>query len=148
MLATNRPEIAELLATLKRTWIAANPMYEEVEGIVAGTPSLARYDVIVQAFGEVLPDPGFLLAAAQTFKQYVDELAASADAWVPTTSDAFTALVVMVPTMGKYFGQWKESRFVAGETSTAPAFNVVSRLSDINDILETRRPAPPRGDHR
>jgi hypothetical protein len=47
----------------------------------------------------------------------------------------FTALVVMVPTMGEYFGQWKESRFVAGDNASSEAFNVVSRLSDINDIL-------------
>jgi hypothetical protein len=41
----------------------------------------------------------------------------------------------MVPTMSEYFGQWKESRFVQGEAATAEAFNVVSRLSDIRDIL-------------
>jgi hypothetical protein len=37
--------------------------------------------------------------------------------------------------MSEYFGQWKESRFVQGETSNAEAFNVVSRLSDIRDII-------------
>ena len=41
----------------------------------------------------------------------------------------------MVPTMSEYFGQWKVSRFVAGAAASSEAFNVVSRLSDIRDIL-------------
>ena len=166
-----------------------------MEGVVAGTPSLAEYDVILDAgssaaedpesavpfdlelsdgttleqpgnlfnltegalwgtpedmpqstpvdldgngtedFGEVLPDASFLLAAAEAFDRYAGELADSAEAWQPSESDAFTALVVMVPTMSEYFGQWKESRFVLGEASESQSFNVVSRLSDINDIL-------------
>jgi hypothetical protein len=42
---------------------------------------------------------------------------------------------VMVPTMSEYFGQWKTSRFVLGARASSEAFNVVSRLSDIGDIL-------------
>ena len=41
----------------------------------------------------------------------------------------------MVPTMTEYFGQWKMSRFIRGAKADGEAFNVVSRLSDINDIL-------------
>ena len=41
----------------------------------------------------------------------------------------------MVPTMSEYFGQWKVSRFVLGSKAKGDAFNVVSRLSDIGDIL-------------
>ena len=41
----------------------------------------------------------------------------------------------MVPTMSEYFGQWKVSRFVLGNRAKGNAFNVVSRLSDIGDIL-------------
>ena len=41
----------------------------------------------------------------------------------------------MVPTMSEYFGQWKESRFVAGDATSSESFNVVSRLSDIRDII-------------
>ena len=37
--------------------------------------------------------------------------------------------------MSEYFGQWKESRFVRGDAAESEAFNVVSRLSDINDII-------------
>ena len=37
------------LARAKALWIAGNPYYERVEGVVAGTPSLAVYDVILDA---------------------------------------------------------------------------------------------------
>jgi hypothetical protein len=37
--------------------------------------------------------------------------------------------------MSEYFGSWKGSRFVAGEDSTQAEFVVISRLSDIGDIL-------------
>jgi hypothetical protein len=188
-------EVAPILEELKNGWIEGNPYYEQAEGIVAGTPSLAEYDVILDAgssaaedpasavpfdlttpsgrvleqpgnlysltegmlwgtlpeyvaleaadldgsgtadFGEVLPDADVLVAAAEAFDRYTNELGAAAEAWQPSESDAFTALVVMVPTMSEYFGQWKESRFVEGDQASGAAFNVVSRLSDINDIL-------------
>jgi hypothetical protein len=192
----NADELGPLLEGMKQAWIEGNPYYEQMEGVVAGTPSLAEYDVILDAgssaaedpesavpfdlelsdgttlpqpgnlfnltegalwgtlpadlpqstpadldgngtedFGEVLPNAPLLLAAAQAFDQYSGELASSGEAWEPSESDAFTALVVMVPTMSEYFGQWKESRFVLGDSSESASFNVVSRLSDINDIL-------------
>ena len=190
-------EVGPLVDRMKELWIEGNPYYERVEGVVAGTPSLAEYDVILDAgssaaedpesavpfdltlpdgavleqpgnlfnltegtlwgtlpedlgrpstpvdldgdgeaaFGEVLPEADFLLSAAQAFDQYAGELDASSNEWQPSDSDAFTALVVMVPTMSEYFGQWKESRFVQGDAATSDSFNVVSRLSDIRDIL-------------
>ncbi len=192
----NAAEVRPLVQRLKSGWIAGNPYYERVEGVVAGTPSLAEFDVILDAgssaaedpesavpfdltlpegkvlkqpgnlfnltegalwgtlpddlpqstpvdldgngraqFGEVLPDAGLISSAAEAFDKYATDLDREARAWTPTESDAFTALVVMVPTMSEYFGQWKESRFVAGQGSDSESFNVVSRLSDINDIL-------------
>jgi hypothetical protein len=182
------------LARAKALWVEGNPYYERVEGVVAGTPSLAVYDVILDAgssakedpasavpfdlrlpngtvlrkpgnlfnltegmlwgtlpelvggkadldrdgrveFGEVLPDANALKAAADAFVVYAGRLDRSAKAWKPSASDAFTSVVVMVPTMSEYFGQWKVSRFVLGDKASGASFNVVSRLSDIGDIL-------------
>lgn len=182
------------LLRAKRIWVEGNPLYERVEGIVAGTPSLATYDVILDAgssaaedpasavpfdlklpngkvlrkpgnlynltegmlwgtlpalvsgkvdldgdgrleFGEVLPEPNAFKAAVDAFVLYGGRLDRAARAWQPTSSDAFTSVVVMVPTMSEYFGQWKTSRFVLGDRASSEAFNVVSRLSDIGDIL-------------
>jgi hypothetical protein len=189
-----RSSVASDLRRAKSLWIAGNPYYEQVEGVVAGTPSLAVYDVILDAgssgaedpasavpfdlklpngkvlrkpgnlfnltegmlwgtrpalvarkadldgdgkleFGEVLPEANAFKAAADAFGLYAGKLDRSARAWKPTASDAFTAVVVMVPTMSEYFGQWKVSRFVLGDRASGDAFNVVSRLADIGDIL-------------
>ena len=188
--------VRTILSRSKSLWIKGNPYYERVEGVVAGTPSLAVYDVILDAgssakeepasavpfdlkladgrtlrkpgnlfnltegmlwgtlpqytakgvkadldgdgkieFGEALPDAAVFKAAADAFALYSAKLDASSRAWKPTASDAFTAVVVMVPTMSEYFGQWKTSRFVLGDRAKSDAFNVVSRLSDIGDIL-------------
>jgi hypothetical protein len=54
----------------------------------------------------------------------------------PTEADAFSALVIMTPTMSEYFEAWKNSRFVAGSHASEQAFVATSRLSDIADILE------------
>jgi hypothetical protein len=193
---TKRGHVAPLLQIAKSTWIRGNPYYERMEGVVAGTPSLAVYDVIIDAgsslqedpssavpfdlelsdgrvlrkpgnlfnltegmlwgtrpdldargvkadldgdgkveFGEALPDARVFKAAADAFVLYSGKLGRAARAWAPTPSDAFTAVVVMVPTMNEYFGQWKVSRFVLGDEASGDAFNVVSRLSDIGDIL-------------
>ena len=50
-------ELAPLLEDLKTAWIAGNPAYERMEGVVAGTPSLAEYDVILDAGSSAAEDP-------------------------------------------------------------------------------------------
>jgi hypothetical protein len=86
-------------------------------------------------FGEVLPEANVLKAGVDALDRYTAELLTTAEAWQPSESDAFTALVVMVPTMSEYFGSWKDSRFVMGDKSTQRDFVAISRLADIQDIL-------------
>ena len=88
------------------------------------------------AFGEALPDAGILLATTRDFDKYARELDSEAASFDPTESDAFSALVIMTPTMSEYFEAWKNSRFVAGSNASEQAFVATSRLSDIADILE------------
>lgn len=193
--ANQSEAVKAALQGARDAWMLAAPAYEKMEGIVAGTPSLAEYDVILDAgasgeedpegavpfdltledgrvlpkpgnlfgvtesalwgtepeydsgvaadwdgdgavaFGENLPDANVLKAGADALKSYSDELDASIEAWEPTLSDAFTALVVMVPTMSEYFGSWRDSRFVLGDASEQRDFVVISRLSDIIDIV-------------
>ncbi len=195
LLADNREEVAGLIEKMQATFQEANPAYEEMEGVVAGVPSLADFDVIIDAgadksdpenavpftiktpagkayeqpgnfmfltetslwgteeqfaakgvepdldgdgkvqFGEALPDADFLIAATRDFAAQAKELDVAGEAWEPTPEDAFTALVVMTPTMSEYFAAWKASRFVAGDKAEETAFVAASRLQDIADIL-------------
>ena len=86
-------------------------------------------------FGESLPDAAVLKASADALDRYAGQLATAAQAWTPSASDAFTALVVMVPTMSEYFASWRDSRFIAGDGSTQRDFVAISRLAVIQDIL-------------
>src|SRR4051812_47846170 len=195
LLAARRDDLARMVKAMQDTYIDANPAYEEMEGVVAGVPSLADYDVIIDAgadksdpenevpftvktpagktfeqpgnffflvetalwgtepkfaaqgvkpdlddngkidFGEAVPDADFLVAATKDFATNAKELDASAKAWEPTEQDAFTALVVMTPTMSEYFEAWKSSRFVAGSDAKESTFVAASRLQDIAGIL-------------
>jgi hypothetical protein len=195
LLKDRREEVQRVIGKLQGAHIQANPAYEEMEGVVAGVPSLADYDVIIDAgadgsdpenavpfnlktkagkefkqpgnffalvetavfgtepkfqvqgvepdldgngkvaFPEALPDADFLLAATTGFVKYARELDASAQTWEPTLEDAYTAVVVMTPTMSEYFEAWKNSRFIAGAVAEEKGFVATSRLSDIRDIL-------------
>jgi hypothetical protein len=195
LLSESRSEVRGLIKDLQEGFAEANPAYEQMEGVVAGVPQLADFDVIIDAggdssdpesavpfsiktpdgrtfkqpgnfnylietstfgtepkfaargvkpdldgdgtieFGEALPDANFLVAAARDFEKNARELDAAARKWTPTQQDAFTALVVMTPTMSEYFEAWKNSRFIAGDKAKEKAFVVASRLQDIADIL-------------
>jgi hypothetical protein len=191
-----QPAVIETLEAARAAWKKASPQYEQMEGIVAGTPALAAFDVILDAgasgaddpqnaapidlhlpdgrtlekpgnlfgvtesalwgafadyaapgvtadwdgdgavaFGETLPDANVLKAGAEALDAQVLALAEAAAAWEPSLSDAFTALVVMTPTMSEYFASWRDSRFVAGDASTQRDFVAISRLADMQDIL-------------
>src|SRR4029450_3480572 len=193
--ADKREETAATVKKLQTDFAEANPAYEEMEGVVAGVPSLADFDVIIDAggdasdpenavpfsiktpegrtfkqpgnfnylietsaygteprfaakgvkpdlngngkveFGEAMPDADFYVAAARDFEKNANELDGAARRWEPTPEDAFTALVVMTPTMSEYFEAWKNSRFVSGDKAKEKAFVAASRLQDIVDIL-------------
>lgn len=195
LLEGNREAVQTAVKTIQEAHVKANPAYEEMEGVVAGVPELADYDVIIDAgsdgsdpesavpfnittddgrefkqpgnffalvetsafgtepkfqaegveadldgdgkvtFPEALPDARFLLATTTEFAKYAKELDDSAKAWEPKLEDAFTAVVVMTPTMSEYFDAWKNSRFIAGGKAEEKGFVATSRLSDIRDIL-------------
>lgn len=52
LLRTHRAEAAELVKQGQELFARANPSYEEMEGVVAGVPELADYDVIIDAGGD------------------------------------------------------------------------------------------------
>lgn len=192
------PAVKALIEEARTAWVAASPRYEQMEGIVAGTPALAQFDVDLDAgasgaeggdtvvsfdltlpngstlpkpgnlfgvtestlwgtdpayrakgveadfdadgavaFGEALPDANVLKGGVDALDAQAGALAQAAAQWQPTPSDAFTSLVVMVPTMNEYFASWKSSRFVIGEQSQQRDFVAISRLSDIQDILSS-----------
>jgi hypothetical protein len=56
LLAENRQEVQRILDESKAVYVEANPSYEEMEGIVAGVPRLAQYDVDIDA-GADASDP-------------------------------------------------------------------------------------------
>jgi hypothetical protein len=192
---TKQQEVMDAVEQAREAWKAASPGYERVEGLVAGVPLLAEYDVILDAgasgkeggdavvpfdlqlpdgrtlqkpgnlfgvtestlwgtdpeytasvqadfngngtleFGEALPEANVLKAGAEKLDAYVGELQTAAQGWQPSEADAFTALVVMVPTMNEYFDSWKNSRFIAGDASSQRDFVAISRLADIQEIL-------------
>ena len=76
------------LAKLKKLWIAGNPYYEQVEGVVAGTPSLAVYDVILDAGSSAAEDP----ASAVPFDLKLAEREGAPQAGQPLQPDRGHAL--------------------------------------------------------
>lgn len=187
--------LSGLVTDLKDQWREAHTHSELNEGIIAGVPSLAEYDVWIDAgpsaeedatnarpwtlelpdgrtlespgnffhslleptiwgtkaaytglpvdldgdgaieLGEALPEAHVLLAATTGLDRATQEMIGAVVAWQPSMEDAFTALVVMIPTMNEYFEQWKLSSFVAGQQTKETAFVGTSRLFDIDGIL-------------
>jgi hypothetical protein len=74
LLADRRAEVQRLVKQLQQDFHAANPSYEEMEGVVAGVPELADYDVIIDAGGDA-SDPenavpfSIETPAGKTYKQ-------------------------------------------------------------------------------
>lgn len=74
LLDQHRGDVRRLVRQGQRAFAKANPAYEEMEGVVAGVPSLAEYDVIIDAGGDA-SDPENAVPfdvetpAGRTFKQ-------------------------------------------------------------------------------
>ncbi|MFD1794513.1 EfeM/EfeO family lipoprotein [Paracoccus aurantiacus] len=189
--AAEPQKLAESVQALRAQWLAASNQYETIEGIVAGIPSTAKYDLILDAGnpgteaegvaefdltlpdgtvlekpgslfhtiteplfwgtdkdhvkveadlngngsadpGEVLFDANLALGAAQGMVKWAKALRDDMAAWEPNRDDAFTAVVTMTPTVGDYFGEWKESQFLGGDEA---AFVAQSRLIDVLGIM-------------
>ena len=81
--------------------------------------------------GDALPDAHFWLGIANVFVDATTQLNTAIAAWTPSLEDSFTALATMIPTMGDYFQEWKNSTFVAGKD---PRFVAQSRLVDVKGI--------------
>ena len=52
LLEDKRAEVQAFVEQAQADFAAANPAYEEMEGVVAGVPSLADFDVIIDAGGD------------------------------------------------------------------------------------------------
>jgi hypothetical protein len=87
------------------------------------------------AFGEAVPEAGAVVAFTRDFAAQAQALDEAARAWEPERADALQALVTMTPTMSEDFGQWKNSRFIAGAKADEQSFAASSRRQDIEDIL-------------
>jgi hypothetical protein len=85
--------------------------------------------------GEALPNANVLLAGVTALDSATGDLATAINDWQPSLSDAFTALVNMIPTMEGYFNEWKLSSFVMGAQSEERSFVASSRLVDVLGIL-------------
>ncbi|MEY2561852.1 MAG: hypothetical protein QOH88_45 [Verrucomicrobiota bacterium] len=81
---------------------------------------------------ESLPRADVLITVAKDVRAKIHELNETAIAWQPSTSDYFSAIITMTPTLSGYFDDWKESRY-APETSGK--FTAVSRVSDMRGIM-------------
>jgi hypothetical protein len=74
LLDEHRAEVRRLIQQGQRDFAKANPAYEQMEGVVAGVPSLADYDLIIDA-GSDASDPETAVPfdlktpAGKTFKQ-------------------------------------------------------------------------------
>jgi hypothetical protein len=52
-----QPAVVATINTARTAWKAASPLYEQMEAVVAGTPALAGYDVILDAGASGEEDP-------------------------------------------------------------------------------------------
>jgi hypothetical protein len=81
---------------------------------------------------ESLPRADILIAVARDVRTKIHDLRETAIAWQPSTSDYFSAIITMTPTLSGYFDDWKESRYAP---ATSGKFSAISRVSDMRGIM-------------
>lgn len=64
----DRAAVEKSVKEMQATWKKANPQYEEAEGVVAGVPELADYDVILDAGASKEDDPEAAVPFNVTYK--------------------------------------------------------------------------------
>ncbi|BCD61155.1 MULTISPECIES: imelysin family protein [unclassified Nitratiruptor] len=188
----NKKDLTKDIEEMKRAWLEASSNYEIIEGLVAGMPQTAKYDLILDAGipasegnedvapfdlkcpykckfntkrpgnffhylleptlwgthegyvakkvdlngdgeitkGEALPNAKWLKCVADNFEKYTKELKDKVKNLKMNLTDVFTAELTMIPTMGDYFEDWKNSRILG----KSEAFVALSRIFDIKGI--------------
>ena len=92
LLDSHREAVERILTTGKQAYRAANPAYEEMEGIVAGVPRLAQYDVDIDA-GSDASDPenavsfSLELPDGETLRQPGNLMFLTETSWFATNPD-------------------------------------------------------------
>lgn len=86
--------------------------------------------------GEALPEANIMLGAANAHTEWTIKMLADVKAWKANSDDTFTAMVTMVPTVGDYFGEWKDSKYITGDIGM---FVAQSRLIDVKGIMRSTK---------
>lgn len=84
--------------------------------------------------GDALPEAYTFLAIGNAFVDATTQMNKAVGAWKPSLEDSFTALTTMIPTMGDYFEEWKDSAAITGKD---PRFVAQSRLVDVKGIASS-----------
>lgn len=84
--------------------------------------------------GDALPEAYVFLAIGNIFVDATTQMSKAVGGWKPSLEDSFTALTTMIPTMGDYFEEWKDSAAITGKD---PRFVAQSRLVDVKGIASS-----------
>ena len=137
LLSSQRAEVQGFVERSQEAFGRANPAYEEMEGVVAGVPSLADYDVIIDAGGDAsdpenavpfsltTPDgrdfkqPGNLNYLIETSLFGTEPKFAAPDVKPDLDGDGRVQFGEAVPDAGFYVAAAREFDKTAGELATA-----------------------------
>jgi hypothetical protein len=145
LLRTRRAETARLVRALQRDLRTANPAYEQMEGVVAGVPELADYDVIIDAGGDA-SDPenavpfSIRTPAGKTYRQ-PGNLFALVETSVFGTEPRFTARGVSADLDGDGSVRFPEA-LPDADFLVATARDFHTQARELDDSAHRWEPAP------